>query len=405
MKSFDTKVQAKDFMRQHVDRPVIAREESLGDGLRLKAFTKELGGNTFANVYDVSFRPDQTQPNIALHNRLTGVYDHVTSRPEIRSAISGGFFFLADEASASPRQLSLNLALADGRMQGLPVVDREALLMNDGRITAQHVRSLGTLTINAAELSWSGSLTDYDTDVKVYGTGNSRIVHEQREATGSVRVLDESSRYTPPIEASDQIDVGFVMHDSGDFMAATTSAQGSVDIFSHDVVLRMHERHVAGETLSMQVCTLDDRALDGGLRGGITVGPMLDTDDFAAHPINHDSSLGSVPPLADRSMARAAVYETDDDRVHLRLYDGRPGSEVFVGVTPQQAAQSILAEQAIKWGCFLDSGQTAKLITRTDDGLQSHGNTHYLRWPSRPDEKFVWVPKVGRPVANSINLY
>ena len=77
----------------------------------------------------------------------------------MRVATGGGFFFLADRASAMPRQLGLNLALQGGRLHGLPVVDREAVLIGNERLSTRYLQALGTLSMGATELGWSGSLT------------------------------------------------------------------------------------------------------------------------------------------------------------------------------------------------------------------------------------------------------
>jgi hypothetical protein len=154
----------------------------------------------------------------------------------------------------------------------------------------------------------------------------------------------------------------------------------------------------------MYIRTLGDRAIDNALQGAISVGPMLDTESFTEHPVNDDKSLGSKPPFLDIPLARTVLYETGGGMVHLRLFDGRPGSPIFPGVTPDQAAQAIKEESDISWGCFLDPGQTAKLVVKGVTDVASYGNTHYLKWPQLPGDKFVWVPKTGRPVASMITL-
>jgi hypothetical protein len=132
---------------------------------------------------------------------------------------------------------------------------------------------------------------------------------------------------------------------------------------------------------------------------------MMDETDFESHGVNKDASLGSKPPfLAACRLARTALYETVDGDVHMRLFDGRPGSENFTGLTPSEAVEIIREESEIVWGCFLDPGQTARLNIRTDGGVQSFGNRHYLRWPRRPDEKYVWLPEHGRPVASIVEV-
>ena len=82
----------------------------------------------------------------------------------------------------------------------------------------------------------------------------------------------------------------------------------------------------------------------------------LDCPDFTAHSVNHDRSLGSRPPFTARRMARMVLYADPQNRMHLRLFDGRPQSPVLPGVTPSEARDAIAADTGYRWGCFLDPG-------------------------------------------------
>jgi len=369
--------------------------------LLFNASSLELGGGRFTNVYDVNYRAGHVTPAIHVHDQLTSVYDYAQGHDR-KVVTGGGFFFLSDHGSGSPRQLALNLAIVGNTIRNLPVVDREAVLSDGRNLSTAPVQALGMFSINGKELSWSGSLTDYKTDAKVFANGNVVITHEYSEETGSTRVLDERSRFSPEMEDSDMVDVGFVARVNGAFRPIERSKTGGVDIFAHDFVVRCNERYLSG-TSELQVHTVGDIVVDD-MRGALSVGPMLETSDFAAHPINRDAALGGKPPFLERPLARTALYETEDGIVHVRLFDGRPGSEVCPGVTPSEVVESVLGESAIKWGCFLDPGQTAKLCVRTGDEVESLGNRHYLKWATKPGDKYIWVPKTGRPTASVITL-
>ncbi|HCH33962.1 MAG: hypothetical protein UY35_C0019G0007 [Candidatus Saccharibacteria bacterium GW2011_GWC2_48_9] len=401
MISFETAAEAQAFVRHKVDVPILERRESISEGLEFHAFTLELEGGQFTNVYDVSYRKGDLAPAIQVHDQLTSVYDYAQGHDN-NVVTGGGFFFLSDHGSGLPRQLALNLAAVDGRVRNLPVMDREAVLSNGHNLSATHVQALGTMSIGGKELTWSGSLTSHATDAKVFANGNAVITHEHSEETGSTRVLDERSRFSPDMEDGEKIDVGFISRANGTFVPMERSKTGGVDIFAHDFVVRCHERYLAG-TPEMQVHLVGGMAVDA-MRGALSVGPMLSTGDFEAHPINKDASLGGKPPFLERPLARTTLYETEDGTVHVRLFDGRPGSEVCPGVTPSEVVKSVLGETAIAWGCFLDPGQTAKLCVRTGDEVESLGNRHYLKWATQSGEKYVWVPRVGRPTASVITL-
>lgn len=378
----------------------------LPSGALLQTETYQLESGAFTNSYDLSYGPGELTAQVRVHDGLHSVGEVL--EPEHAAAASGGFFFLADRASGQPRQLALNLAMSDGVIRNLPVADREAVLVRDGRLFVRHLRAVGNLLLNdTTELTWAGSLTNHDADCRVYASGNAVIVHRASEQTGSERVLVESSRYTPPMMRQGMVDVGF-RYDAGQdrFVGAQRSGEGQIDIFEHDFVLRMPEAHVSDSTMTTSFQSVDTVVLDERLQGALSVGPMLTATNFENHPINRDLSLGAKPPFDNRRMARLALYVTEDHVTHLRLFDGRPGSALFEGVTPREAAGIILGEAAVRWGCFLDPGQTAKLfVQNTATGTRTnYGNRHYLRWPQEASGQFEWVPNVGRPVASSIVL-
>jgi hypothetical protein len=403
MNSFETAAEAQAFVRDRVDTHIPGQRKSIENRLQFQASTVDLGDGRFTNVYDVSYRAGEMSPTIHVHDQLTSVYGLLGTSDAYKAATGGGFFFLADRMSGTPRQLALNLSMTNGIVRSLPVVDRETVILKSHALSAAFVQSLGLLSINGEELSWSGSLTDHETDAKVYGNGNTHITHEQNEATGKMRVLDERSRFTPAMQPGEMVDIGFVARGDGSFAGIHSSREGNLDIFPHDFVLRCPERfQIADPVLNLR--TIDSLALDSGLQGALSVGPMLETADFTEHPVNKDASLGGMPPFVERPLARIALYESEDNMVHLRLFDGRPGSETFTGVTPSEAVKLVEADGSVVWGCFLDPGQTAKLCVRTPDGTVSLGNTHYLKWATNPGDKYIWTPEVGRPTASAITL-
>lgn len=402
MQKFGSLNEAKAFVVKYVDKPVNTMTEHIEPGVKLGMSTYEKEDGTFTNVYDLAIAPN-VKPEIITFDSLTSVYRFLTDSPAPRysAATGGGFFYLADRGSNTPRQLALNLSISDGNIRSLPVVDREAVLAMPKGLEVRHVVALGSMSLNGNELEWSGSLTEYDTAIKVYSNGNAVINHQPNAMTDTCRVLDESSRYTPPIANEDFIDVGFIGRGDNNFIGVGGSTSGNVDIFAHDFVVRCHERYFEGNS-ELQVHTIGDFALSELTGGGFSAGPDLHVTDFPNHPVNNDKSLGSRPPFADTCLARIALYKSNDGIIHIRLYDGRPGSSIFPGVTPAEVVSHILSQTEIEWGCFIDPGQTAKLCVRTGPNTISYGNRHYLQWPSEGNPDFLWVPNFGRPVANAI---
>ncbi len=405
MQRFETLSEARAFVSDVVDKPVSTSAELIKPGVSLTVSSIDMGDNTFTNSYDLAFNGNDQQTEIVAFDSLTTICDFISNAGSRRyiAATGGGFFYLADRASGLPRQLALNLSISRGNLRSLPVIDRESVVTSHNSLEVRSLVALGSLSINGYELDWSGSLTDYDTELKVYSNGNVVINHQQDPVTGSVRVLDESSRYTPTIEGDDMIDVGFIGRGGNNFIGVGGSTNGGVDIFSHDFVLRCSERYVEGNS-ELEVHTIGGIALSRFEGGAFSAGPTLNIVDFNNHPINRDLSLGSHPPFLDTRLARTVLYKTEDDLTHIRLFDGRPGSPVFPGITPAEAVSHIMSESETEWGCFLDPGQTAKLCINYAQRTESYGNKHYVRWPSETNPDFLWVPETGRPVANVIVL-
>lgn len=199
--------------------------------------------------------------------------------------------------------------------------------------------------------------------------------------------------------------IGFTALPDGTFRPVSKSSTGRMDIFRHDVVLRCPADSArSGRPQKMGLLQIGCLTSEDLPDCAVSAGPLLECADFAAHPVNSDPSLGSRPPFADRPMARMALYGGRDGRTHLRLFDGRPGSAVFPGVTPAAARDAIADDPGYRWGCFLDPGQTAKLWVDSGQGTVGFGNRHYLQWPADPAEAFRWIPDSGRLVASYISL-
>jgi hypothetical protein len=390
-------------MENVIDRPVAARVTNLGSGLVLSTSPLSLGGEDFTNVYDLSWDTRDTTASMRFTHRPTAAIDAAQLVPATSTA---SFFALLDEGSGLPVQTSLNLAIEQGQILSMPVADREALISRSGVLSMRHLAASGDVTINGTQLSWTGSHTQRQADCYVFGNGNMVITRRDDPQKGSVRVLDETSRVTPPLQPeSGWVDVGFAVTSARGFRSTAIAPGGGLDIFAHDLVMRCPARHVdpRGDNV-LEVLSIGGLRAEAFPDSAATVGPSLDVADFAAHPINSDRSLDVVPPFAHNRKTRMAVFEDLQGRTHLRLFDGRPGSPVFQGTTPMQARDSIAADPGFRWGCFIDGGQTAKMWVAVDGQLTSFGNRHYLRWPKADESEFVWVPDRGRPISSIITL-
>lgn len=403
---FASIAEAEAYMAAEIDRPVEEWQECIDDRLIFSAFSSMMADGRFTNVYDISYRAGDVVPAVRISRGMDGVYQHLENTPRALAAASGTFFYHSTkDEGRRPRQLAYNMAIEEGKIQSLPVTDREAVICVDNRLSARHVRALGLLSIDGVQMSWSGSLTDYDTDCRVFGMPNCAIRRVPCEVNGSKRIVVDDSAYTPPMDEKGSIDIGFVAHPIGGLVAKDYSRAGRLSLFEHDMIVRCRESRLVSPTpVSLTVHTIDD--LDASaIQGALTAGPLLGTADLATHPINTDISLGGVPPFTDRPAARMAMYEANDGMVHVRMFDGRPDSDNFKGVTPNEVVRLIGEEGAIRWGCFLDGGYTARVCIRTDDEIRGYGNAHYLQWPDRKGQRYRWASKRGRPTPSFLTFH
>lgn len=406
MRIFSTPDAASMYMEREVDREAEPFVQEVATGVQLTAFPLALGGGAFTNVYDVSWETANNPAGIHVPSRPLPVLDFARSQHSTVTA-SGAFFFLADEASALPPHTSLNLAVADARIRSLPVTDREALLCQNGEFMLTHVPARGKLILNGRELTWEGSRTGRVADCYAYGNGNAVINGLLRPVTGKARVLDEASRRTPLLPSrAGWVDVAFRPTPGGEFVSSAVAANGELDIFSAHLVLRCPSWLVAPH--GVNVLRIESIGPLSGERlpdAAVSVGPSLGLLGLAVHPINHDFSMGDNVGFGSRRLARMLLFATADGLTHLRLFDGRPESRTFTGVTPDEASAAVSSEHNVTWGCFLDGGQTAKLCIRDADGNHTtYGNRHYLRWPDEAEQGFRWTPDEGRPVGSLITL-
>ncbi len=147
-------------------------------------------------------------------------------------------------------------------------------------------------------------------------------------------------RCTPVVTDRDVVDVGYIANEARNFSAQTVSYEGRVDLCEHDFVARMN-RNTLKQAGTATIDSIDGTDISR-LEGAFSAGPMITESDFNGHPINKDMSLGSKPPFVSRRVARIALFLAGDGTTHIRLFDGRPGSLFFEGVTPAEAVDTTI---------------------------------------------------------------
>lgn len=404
---FSSLAEADAFLGPMLDRPEPARRETVAPGVSLVIAAIDLGDGAFSNLYTLSWtapaRADiDVFPDAAASPWSRG---HALARCGMRGAVAtGGFSFLADDAAAAPRARCLNLAIWTGEVLSLPVVDQDALVARAGALAVEHVPAAGLLRLNGDLVRWSGARTERTAECVVFGNASARIVHSDAPATGKRRHLVANTRWTPALSSdSGYADVGFLRGPGRVFRGAAVRADGGLDIFAYDLVLRCPAERLRRAAPDN---TADPRTVgpidlsDPSLAGAVSVGPSLLHPALEDHPLHREPSLGSNPLLGGRRASRLVYFGDAAGQHHLQLWDARPGSRACPGVTLDEAAHHARAHHDVAFGCFLDSGKSGKLCVVGDAGVASYGNRHYLRWPAAGEGDFVWTPDAGRPAAS-----
>ncbi len=396
--------EADSYLAARLDRPVDSASFEVGGAVSLDIRTIFLPDGCFTNAYTLRWCDSRAKSSLIMSDPLQSAREVAAANPNLCAVATGSFFFLADRCDYRPRSLNLNLCVGPEGVQSLPVVAQEALICRRGALRVEHVQARGVLTLDRQRFTWIGSRAGgvHSADCSVYGNANSIIEHRHHPQLGRARFFVPESRFTPHLCDVRWVDVGCRAQPQRSFVVTAVSREGHLDIFQYDLVLRVPpSAGIVGSTVRIQ--TIGSLTLDASLDGAISVGPSLLHKDLASHPLHREHSLGSYPLLAHKRSARLVFFRCQEGWQHLCLFDGRPGSVDFQGVSLEEAV-ALVEERGVVAGCFLDSGNTSKFAVRQQEELVSYGNRHYLQWPARPGEDYLWTPDTGRRTASLLAL-
>lgn len=405
---FDSLAEIDAYMAANIDKAATPGTVRLDDNVLLTTSTHKTGRTTFTNIYDLQWATNgSVLAAINFHTPTKSITNIIANDASISAIINGGFFYLADKDTESPLHIPLNLAVENGMVLGLPIIDREALVVQAGVLEGRTIQARGSLQIGGeTPQTWRGSRTAHHAQSTIFNLGNVHVHYVDDPYLETLRQVDNTSRFTPIIKAGTPLmDLGVVQR--GDQLVIVEQDWGgSLDLFKYNFVLRCARSPKAKDMMgkSITIRTIDD-LLVRDIRSALTTGPALDAVDFSGHNVNFDLSLCDKPPFVDRRTARLVLLRTDT-AYHVVLFDSRKGSATFSGVTPSETRDIVHAMfDDIVWGCFLDSGLTAKIAVRGHaDGVRTFGNRHYARLPKKPNDRIHWVPDEGRFVGSSIAL-
>lgn len=359
---------------------------------------------SFVNYYDIS-----ADSNISIELFSVDTPIHLKrllqNDPDTVAVTNGGFFYLADEHSKQPQNSNYQLNVRSDGIHSLPSADRSFLYIEDGELRIKEIAATGTITMDGTSYSWRGAQSNHEAQGVLYTSASAVITQETSSVTGSKRV--SSLIYTP--ENENMIDIVIERTQSNSLIVEAIRPSGE-SLVQEGVGVLQISADIPVEIGTIITIPNIDGLNPNLISAGFCIGPnVFHFSNNNDHEINHDTSLGTNPPFDLTRIARHIIYKDSEGKIHTRLFDGVPKSNVCRGVTPQEVA-NIFETMSVKWAYHLDGGQSAKLVTRetnqTDSikKIISYGNKHYVRWPQKESHPFLWDPDGGRKVPSGIQF-
>lgn len=433
--------QVRDAIRnpENFAKRIETSEVEISEGVKLSDRSVELGGGDFTNIYDLNFDSSDPTLNVQIITRKHPLYAHRLFVNEQNNpsdidrpvaCINGSFFFLQDEKLVeTPTEIIYNLNIRDGKVLGLPAVDRPALLVNkEGRIQASELKASGTIRIGSKEVSWVGGepivhrkvgqeKKVYSGQTVLFNSACCTIQYENQKDKTSLRKLRQDLNHTPI--GNDVVDIVVNADEQGNLSVSSVKHGGGSDFFEGNFILQMKSNEAkdieVGDVVDPK--TVSDFDLHE-VNSAMTTGPSVASfQSHSDHEINNDPSLGTFPPFASNARyARSVMYEDRNGRIHMVVFDAVPRSEHMKGVTPYEAAKNI--PEDAKWSVFLDGGQSSRVTFESIDPntgsskIDARGNKQYVRLHKLDkksqmagvDDRFLWTTR-GRPLSSMIALY
>ncbi len=407
--------------------------EIISPGVSLDSKTLELGDGNFSNVFDLHFNSTDESLDTRVVTRHFPIYaDKFISQESTKSkkpiaCLNGAFYFLVDEQLENPpSEIIFNLNIRDGKVFGLPAVDRSALIANNqGKIEARQIKARGVVAIKGIEISWVGgeglahkkagfeNLKASLGQSILFNSACCTVEYEDKNDKKSLRKVRKDLNQTPKQE--NVTDVVVSVTEQGEAKVSKVRPGGGSDFFEGNFILQMTKEEAAnittGDLVDLKnIDGLDIKQISSAMTTGPEIKHFLTNDD---HEMNHDLSNGSFPPFDPKARyARSIMYEDSAGQTHMVVFDAVPRSEKMKGVTPKEVAEFLPKD--IKWGIFLDGGQSSRITFQSQPNpgeVRARGNSQYVRLHILDkksqavggDERFLWTGR-GRPISSMIVL-
>src|SRR3989344_2597557 len=180
--------------------------QEIRPGVYMKKWVFTCADGNFSNVYDTFWNPQQEDLHASIHSADTPYYllDTIKQDPATIGIINGSFFFLTDEADRTPKVLPYDLCIRDGKIFGLPSIDRPIAFIHDGKLQTKEPKAHGTIQIGKKIISWVGAQSMLRKKTSIAVLYNSRccdIIKMREPKTGVQIGILNNTNITTPVSA------------------------------------------------------------------------------------------------------------------------------------------------------------------------------------------------------------
>lgn len=317
-----------------------------------------------------------------------------------------GYFYLSTyedlDPVPPPRIRAGGLVVSRGRLVGLPILDRSALLIfRDGLVAARLLKAQGWVSINGRRLTWVGSKTHHRGEVVVYTSSNIEIKAQNHPVVGPFR--EAQATYATPHLGKKLI----ICQIKRGQVRVTRVQKTKALINSADLILEVPSSLKASRASRVCLESIDGINLKD-LSQASSLGPILRSDpqsrqdQIRQEGLAADAFLSNSPHREDLRLARGCLVPLPQNRLATVSIDGIPqADEIYPGVTPQELHDFVakLFPDRQEVVCT-DPSNTLKVIYKNSGRTHVFGNTHYLAYRRLKNGRLKFWPngRNGRKV-------
>lgn len=361
-------------------------------GVWLRKSSRTFTDNNFTNIYD--FYWDSSTPNVTPHihssNSPYSLYEQVAKDTSTIGAINGSFYFLADIADRTPHELSYNFCVREGKIRGLPSVDKPIIYTKNKQLKTFEPKARGYISIGSTRIKWIGansSINNEESVATLFNSYSSNIIKVRDKKTNvQIGIVDTHNITTPKNPRVSDILVS--TNENNELVVSGINVGGGTHFYAGVFILQVKgdiSRYKIGDKVIPH--TLDGLQLNT-ISSGISVGKRI-SKPLAVHKSHFKRD------------ARSIIAKDIQNNIHFVVYDGSKYIPGFNGVSLVDI-HSTFNSKKYKWAYFLDGGGSSRIILKKNDMFKFYANEFAFR--KMENGKHLWDWRNARSIASSIAL-